>query len=295
MTSNLETAIGEYVRVATVLAKEAFNAAGMKIRIEEYYSDEGGYTIRAIRFPTGIGEEEEQYSELVFVLFKEVLDQKNLDRLADEISQREFFKYSYCTRLYSRSVYVFAKRYDGKFIRAKRGGKRYQFVVPVLGQHSFVQGWIYYAEFLRRRLDKFIDSLFGVSGWKSKTHVIWSKFQAMLKLNVRQFSLLRMSLYYIDRIESKLEEAEESRKFSSNVIKTGRILLRIFKTLLKEVDEILKPYLKKEIAKEACRILKDRFGSLNVVKFVMEYLEEADRRVVKKYLDLISQAAPVRG
>ena len=289
--------VEEYFEESILVTREAFKAAKIPINCQTYFDETEKYSVYAVRTPCGIEGNRTSYSELVFVQFKDVLDQEGFNEMVEDLSVRRFFEYrDYYEVLYSRSVYVFAKRFRG-FVaaRKKRNSVSHnQFYVPVLGKDSFVKGWIYFLGFLKKRIDGFIHSLCRW-GWNSAKHEIFKKYTAMLSLSYRHLSLRKMCLYYIHIVESTLKELEEKRQISDDVITTGRTLLTIFDEILKHVDSLLKPYLLREMAKLACRILKERFESLKVVELAREYLAEVELTHVRKRLDMLSRATPLRG
>jgi len=76
--------------------------------------------------------------------------------------------------MFSRSVYVIARRYEG-FIRCRQKYKNI-FLVPVVGKARFILPLVYFADFIKERLDGFLHRFF--TWWRTrKNHYIYRLFK----------------------------------------------------------------------------------------------------------------------
>jgi hypothetical protein len=280
-----------------VLAREAFNAANLPVKIEDYQDTEKDYILYAIRFPTGVSEEYTTYSELVIV-GTDCLDQEKMNRIALEISHRSFFQYHLGhEELFSRSVYVVAPQYKG-FVRARK--LRNQFFVPVLGELNAVLPFVYFADFLKSRIDAVMNRI--LHGWRKcrRDHVVYRTFEGVLNLSIQRggskgLSDSRALLYYIHIIESKAENIVA--EVSDTVLTTIKILTSVFKKALKYADSLLSPFLKQRLRFLSYLLLRKAFGhlALTAAKAALEHAQELDRVMAQKVLDRLSRATPVKG
>jgi len=278
--------------VLAVLA--SFEALKQAPKVEDYYSDEKDYEVQAYRYICGVEEGCVKFGELVFV-YASFIDQARFDKIAQEVAMRKFFIYHPGhEELFCRSVYVMADRFEG-FIRARGNRKKNIFVVPVLGRDRAVRIWIYFADFIKERIESFVGSL--IHGWRKtrREHDVYVKFKnllnfGMLRRGVRNFS--NSFLYYINIIESKIEEIEESG-FSERIIESLKVLLNIFKTALKYIDRLLEPIMENRIAEAAFKSLKEVFGVHFVelaAKLALKQVLEMERKMVKSFFKKLDNA-----
>ena len=285
------------VQGLVVVAKNAYEALKIKPRIEDYQDVEKNYVLHAVRVPTGVTDETTIFSEIVLV-GTDVLDQEKFDWIAGEIVRRTFFKYhADAELLFSRSVYVLAKQYKG-FVRARRF--RNQVFVPVLGSIKECLMFIYFADFMKNRIDAMMHTI--QHGWKKnkKDHVVYRVFDSLINLRIRNplqgLSQARVILYYINVIEHKIGEFED--KVGNGIIMTIRCLLNIFKATVRYLDQLLRPVLRRRLGQALYSLLK-RFGKINEVMGILnEYIKEINKTIAKReaesYLDLLSKATPIK-
>jgi hypothetical protein len=298
---------------AVLVASTAFKAAGIKPSIEEYYSEEKDFTVHVYRYICGIEGNHKHYAELGFV-FTDFLDEAKFREIVTALSEWRFFKYHpEHENLYCRTVYIVAKKYRcrEKLFKAAGDRKRKSFFVPVLGKMGFLDLWVYFADFVKNRLDGLINAL--MPGWKkSKNHDVYRKYRALLsgELQKRGVQSLHGSmLYYIHIIEQRIEELE--KRFSEDVVRSVKILLEIFRKILKFIDEFLKKPLKLSMLKKAFFVLRRTFGASYqlaaelaykyshafgslVVNFAGGFDFTDPSAQVYGYLDLLSRATPVK-
>jgi hypothetical protein len=148
-------------------------------------------------------------------------------------------------------------------LKAVGDRRRKFFFVPVLGKMRHLIPWVYFADFIKNRLDGFINAL--MPGWRKsgKNHDVYRKYRALLSVELQKRgvqSLYSSMLYYIDIIEQLIEELE--KRFSEEVVRSVRILLEIFRKTLKFIDEFLKKPLKLSMLRKALFVLRRAFGPL---------------------------------
>jgi hypothetical protein len=299
---------------AVLVASTAFKAAGIKPSIEEYYSEEKLFTVHVYRFICGIEGNHKHYAELGFV-FTDFLDETRLLDMVTTLAEWKFFKYHpEHESLYSRTIYIFAKKYKckEKLLKAVGDRKRKFFFIPVLGKMRHLIPWVYFADFIKNRLDGFINAL--MPGWKrsGKNHDVYRKYKALLSGELQKRgvqSLYSSMLYYINIIEQRIEELE--KRFSEDVVRSVKILFEIFRKILKFIDEFLKKPLKLSMLKKALLVLRRTFGASYqlaaelaykyshafgslVVNFAGSFDFTDPSAQVHGYLDLLSRATPVK-
>jgi hypothetical protein len=214
----------------------------------------------------------------------------------------------------SRTIYIIAKKYKckEKLLKAVGDRRRKFFFVPVLGKMRHLLPWVYFADFIKNRLDGLINAL--MPGWRKsgKNHDVYRKYRALLSCELQKRgvqSLYSSMLYYIDIIEQLIEELE--KRFSEDVVRSVRILLEIFRKTLKFIDEFLKKPLKLSMLRKALFVLRRTFGASYqlaaelaykyghafgslVVNFAGDFDPATPSAQVYKYLELLSQATPVK-
>uniref|UniRef100_A0A7C4W3C8 Uncharacterized protein n=1 Tax=Geoglobus ahangari TaxID=113653 RepID=A0A7C4W3C8_9EURY len=164
---------------AVLMAVEARKELLGAPKVEDYLSEEEDFTLAAYRLPCGLDGDTTFYSELVFV-YTDFLEQERFDRIAEQMGEQSFFRYvNYYENMFSRSVYVIARRYKG-FIRARKVGRN-TFVAPAVGRARYITPLVYFADFIRERIDGFMHRFF--SHWrKRRDHRIHRIFKETVKL-----------------------------------------------------------------------------------------------------------------